>query len=101
MTIIMNDDNTMPDRIELWGASTKHPDSVFYFKDHKTSGAVVRGCHWDIYQWLIEVASQMTYPFHTVKLVRQAESYILEYIAEQDNCSREEAEDTLARFACV
>ena len=48
--------------LELWGASTKHPDSMFRFSDFNT-------CDWfpkdrQIFQWILECASKMTWPIH-------------------------------------
>lgn len=48
--------------LELWGASTKHPDSMFRFSNFKT-------CDWfpkdrQIFQWILECASKLSWPIH-------------------------------------
>jgi hypothetical protein len=55
---------------ELWGASTKHPDSVFHFKNFKKSEFIEE--EYQIYQWLLECASKLTWPFHAKELVDYA-----------------------------
>lgn len=56
--------------LELWGASTKHPDSVFYFSDFQLS-------EWtdaedQIFQWLLECASKLNWPYHAYRLACKA-----------------------------
>lgn len=56
--------------LELWGASTKHPDSVFFFSDFKL-------CEWfepqnQIVPWLFECASKLSWPVHAYFLARWA-----------------------------
>lgn len=56
--------------LELWGGSTKHPDSVFYFSDFKL-------CDWfdpqdQIAPWIFECASKMNFPIHSYCLARWA-----------------------------
>lgn len=56
--------------LELWGASTKHPDSIFYFSDFKI-------CDWfepqkQIIPWIFECASKMIFPRHAYELARWA-----------------------------
>lgn len=48
--------------LELWGASTKHPDSVFYFSNFKKSDWVDEQVQ--IPQWIWECASQLNWPLH-------------------------------------
>lgn len=62
--------------LELWGGSTKHPDSVFHMEDFemapwvdKTNDEEVQT---QIFQWLCECASKLTMPFHAVSLVAWA-----------------------------
>lgn len=55
---------------ELWGASTKHPDSMFRFSDFKL-------CEWippyrQLFQWILECASKLNVPFHARDLVDYA-----------------------------
>jgi len=52
--------------LELWGASTKHPDSIFYFSDFKL-------CDWfepqvQIAPWLYWCASMLNFPYHAYEL---------------------------------
>ena len=55
---------------ELWGASTKHPDSVFYFDRFKKSDLF--DDEMQVFQWLLECASKLTWPMHAKDLVDQA-----------------------------
>lgn len=56
--------------LELWGASTKHPDCVFYFSDFKLT-------EWidpqdQIVPWIIECASKLMFPYSTYRLAKWA-----------------------------
>lgn len=56
--------------LELWGASTKHPDSVFYFSNFQL-------CDWflpvdQIVPWIMECASKMSWPYHAYALAKWA-----------------------------
>lgn len=53
--------------LELWGASTKHPDSTFYFSNFNLSAFFEP--EEQTYQWLLECASKLTIPFHAYALV--------------------------------
>lgn len=53
---------------ELWGGSTKHPDSVFYFSDFKLSDLV--DSQSQIFQWGFECASKMNFPSHAIRIVK-------------------------------
>lgn len=55
---------------ELWGASTKHPDSIFHFSDFRKNEWL--GDEVQVFQWLLECASKMTFPFHAKKLAEYA-----------------------------
>ena len=57
--------------LECWGGSTKHPDSVFHFSDFRKSEGFEN--YTQIYQWLLECASKMTFPFHARDIVELAE----------------------------
>lgn len=46
--------------VELWGASTKHPDCVFHFKDYEKSTWFDNDSY-HIFQWLLEIASKMIF----------------------------------------
>ena len=56
--------------LELWGGSTKHPDSVFWFSDFKCSD-------WfepidQIVPWLLECASKLNFPYYSYTLAKWA-----------------------------
>lgn len=59
--------------LELWGASTKHPDSRFFFSKFEKSLWV--DDHQQIFQWLLECASKLNFPFHAYQLMKFAENY--------------------------
>ena len=56
--------------LELWGGSTKHPDSVFYFNDFKKVDFIED--KYQIFQWLLECASKLIFSFHAKQLVEYA-----------------------------
>lgn len=56
--------------LELWGASTKHPDSIFYFSDFKLSDFF--DSSYQIVPWLFECASKLTFPTHSYNLAKWA-----------------------------
>lgn len=66
----LNDHETI---LELWGASTKHPDSIFYFSDFKKTEFFEPEDQ--IFQWLLECASRLIFPFHAYDLARFAIEY--------------------------
>lgn len=56
--------------LELWGGSTKHPDSMFFFSDFQK-------CEWideplQVFQWILECASKLTLPVHAYYLTEFA-----------------------------
>ena len=56
--------------LELWGASTKHPDCVFYFSDFKLT-------EWidpqdQIIPWVFECASKLMFPYNSYRLAKWA-----------------------------
>ena len=53
--------------LELWGASTKHPDSIFYFDEFKKNDLF--DDEQQVFQWLLECASKLTWPMHAKDLV--------------------------------
>lgn len=56
--------------LELWGGSTKHPDSIFYFSDfNKTDWIDYQN---QIFQWILECASKLTLPVHAYYLTEWA-----------------------------
>lgn len=56
--------------LELWGGSTKHPDSIFHFEDFQKSEFVDE--EHQVFQWLLECASKLTFPFHAKQLAEYA-----------------------------
>ena len=56
--------------LELWGGSTKHPDSIFQFEDFQKSEFVDE--EYQVFQWLLECASKLTFPFHAKQLAEYA-----------------------------
>lgn len=56
--------------LELWGASTKHPDSIFYFSDFKKVEFIDE--KYQVFQWALECASKLTWPFHARELAEYA-----------------------------
>lgn len=67
--------------LELWGGSTKHPDSVFWFSDFKCSD-------WfepidQIVPWLLECASKLNFPYYSYTLARWAIERYEEMIGEE------------------
>lgn len=65
------DENNNEDlTLEIWGASTKHPDSKFYFSDFQKTELFSEDVQ--IFQWLCECASKMTFPWTAKKIVEYA-----------------------------
>lgn len=58
-------------RLELWGASTKHPDSVFIYSEWKDKSAYFEP-KYQVYQWLCYCASRLNFPFHAIDLIDYA-----------------------------
>lgn len=54
--------------LECWGASTKHPDSVFLFSKFVTTTLVSKESQ--IPAWIWECASRMIFPFHSYTLAQ-------------------------------
>ena len=52
--------------LELWGASTKHPDSLFRFSDFTLSDWFPS--HRQLFQWILECASKLSFPIHAREL---------------------------------
>ena len=70
------DENNKKDlTLEVWSSSTKHPDTKFYFSDfHKTQ--FVDEKH-QVFQWLLECASKMTWPMTAKEIAELAlEKYV-------------------------
>ena len=56
--------------LELWGASTKHPDSLFRFSDFKKVEFIDE--KYQVFQWVLECASKLTWPQHAKELAEWA-----------------------------
>ena len=56
--------------LELWGASTKHPDSIFFFDEFKKN-SLFDDEH-QVFQWLLECASKMTWPANAKDIADEA-----------------------------
>ena len=69
--VYLNKDNDYV--CELWGASTKHPDSIFYMKDFKKVDFIED--KYQVYQWLLKCASNLTFPPHAKKLADYANKH--------------------------
>lgn len=58
---------------EAWGASTKHPDRIEWM--HETVGFQIIDYFEEkdqVFQWLLCLASQSTFPFHAKSLAEYA-----------------------------
>lgn len=58
--------------LECWGASTKHPDSMYRFSEFEKSDFM--SDEESIFQWILECASKKTWAFHMFKLLHWIES---------------------------
>ena len=59
---------------QLWEASTKHPDSIFHMNHdgkYKKSG-LYDDDKYEVYQWLLWIASNLTWRFHARNLAEYA-----------------------------
>ncbi|MBO7733625.1 MAG: hypothetical protein J6S67_13765 [Methanobrevibacter sp.] len=91
--VFVRDENENIIALECWGSSSKHPDSKFYLKDFNKSPLVDDEQNiFNIYQWLIECASKMSFPPHTWSLVKFANKYLVEKSAEINHETIEEAQ---------
>lgn len=60
--------------LELWGASTKHPDVMYRFSDYEDRAEWIYE-EWLVYQWLIYCASRLSFPSTTAEIVEFAQRY--------------------------
>lgn len=62
--------------LELWGGSTKHPDSIFFMKDFKFPIWANRENPEDVesqlFPWLLECASRLMWPMQSYSLAKWA-----------------------------
>lgn len=56
--------------LELWGASTKHPDTHFRFQNFDKCWYV--DDEHQVFQWICECASKLSFPSNAVRLVEWA-----------------------------
>ena len=56
--------------LEVWGASKKHPDCVFFFDKFEKTDLFPE--EKQVFQWLLECASKLTFPFNAVMLAQYA-----------------------------
>ena len=76
--LIKSDNNY---RLELWGASTKHPDVVFDMENDIKEG---RFClcpyeeskEWNLYQWVLYCASRTMWRTTAIQLVEYANTLL-------------------------
>jgi hypothetical protein len=65
--------------LELWGASTKHPDVVFHMSNFQMAPWVDKEDEKDVesqvYQWLLECASKMLFPQQARQIVAFADAW--------------------------
>lgn len=68
-----NGNSTKDWTCELWGASTKHPDAKYYFEDwYKEHGTGYIEKEYQIFQWLLWIASNRLWPFHAKEVAEYA-----------------------------
>lgn len=68
--MLYSDISTKETILELWGGSTKHADVIFRYSDYHKSMWVDDQSQ--IIPWLLECASKLTFPFHSIALARWA-----------------------------
>lgn len=68
--VVYKDDNN--DYIcELWGASTKHADAMFWYSEWEDKSDFIED-EYQIFQWLLWIASRRQWPFHAKELTEYA-----------------------------
>lgn len=65
--------------LELWGASTKHPDSIFHYSEWPDKSPYFED-EYQVYQWLLYCASRLDFPFHAKNLVDYANKHWYNWI---------------------
>lgn len=60
--------------LELWGASTKHPDSMFRYSEWEDKISFIEN-KYQVYQWLLYCASRLNFPLHAKSLVDYANKH--------------------------
>ena len=56
---------------ETWSSSTKHPDSIHKFSNWGNNTELINN-DFQIYQWLLFIASATLFPFHAKEIVEFA-----------------------------
>lgn len=56
--------------LEIWGASTKHPDVMFFFNDYKKVDFIDE--EHQVFQWVLECASKLLFPSTAKELAEYA-----------------------------
>ena len=62
--------------LESWGASTKHPDSIYYYSDYDNKSELDDSFEFNGVQWLAYIASNCLWSFHSISLMK----WVLEII---------------------
>lgn len=73
IVVYKNDENDYV--LELWGASTKHPDSIFHMnwdRKYQKSLFLYDDDKYEVFQWLLHCASSLTFRPHAKALVEYA-----------------------------
>lgn len=55
---------------EAWGASTKHPDSMYCFSDYSNKSNLDESFDFNYLQWLSYIASNCLWSFHTRTMLK-------------------------------
>lgn len=56
---------------ESWASSTKHPDFIYHFNKWNNKSAYIDK-DYQIYQWLLFIASDVLFPFHAKQIAQFA-----------------------------
>lgn len=67
---LYSDIDTKETYFESWGASTKHPDSIYRFSDYENKASIDETFEFNCYQWLAYIASNCLWSFHSVNLMK-------------------------------
>jgi hypothetical protein len=86
MFIYKNDEGNLV--FETWGASTKHPDTVYHFEDFQKTEYFQE--IYQVFQWLCEIASRQVFPMHAKE--------IMDYAYDKWNLWDLDEEDVVARI---
>lgn len=72
IVVYRNDENDYV--CELWGASTKHPDSIFHMNYDKRfhKSGLYGDDKYEVFQWLLQCASELTWRPHAKALTEYA-----------------------------